>query len=336
MGKRARRDIRLSEVVQRIVDEPLEISRRLDLADWLERHGSTLRARWVRRCCAIWDSIQPLLLGLAEHQGLVHAAPWGLVDLSTSDINRWVSIRPNYWAEIPSATQTPYFGRVVLGARADVPESIQGIGETPWLPRAYEEGWLESICHIPANAQQIKALVDWPDSHRVLPIHVNLTAVWRDGVDNGLIRDLLTMEGIHGLSLCPQVFRYSAVKRYGETCRNIRYLQLTGLTKTLTSRRILEQTDQLTKLRSLIVGHNLPDDSTISLLTKIPDLQTLRLYAVKVTDLGLRQLARMKSLQMLAIDLAGVSRAGIYTLRESRPDLTVIVEGRLRERLGPV
>ena len=40
------------EMVQRIVDEPLEMARRLDFADWLEKHGQRERARWIRNCCA--------------------------------------------------------------------------------------------------------------------------------------------------------------------------------------------------------------------------------------------------------------------------------------------
>jgi hypothetical protein len=118
-------------------------------------------------------------------------------------------------------------------------------------------------------------------------------------------------------------------------CPNLRYVQLRGLKATGTSLRVLEQLQHLTQLRSLLVGLNLPDNSSLSLLTRIPNLQTLRLFALKVTDAGLLTLAAMKSLRVLAIDLADVSRTGIDALRKLRPDLQVIVQGRLRERIGP-
>ena len=335
MPRRKRSDISLAEIVQRIDDEPLKMSRRLDFADWLERHGCQRRARWVRRCCSICDALSPLLMGQGAEQGLTRSTEWGLADLSGSGIDRWQSIQPDYWSEISGVTQTPYFGRFVLGSQSEHQDVFRRIGDTPWLPRASEEGWLESISHVSANAEQLRDLVAWPASHRTIALHVDLDCSSLDGADNGLIRDVIQMEGLQGLALSPHAFRFSSMKTFGEVSPNFKYLQLRGLRSTGASLRILEQLQHLTQLRSLLVGPNLPDNSSLSLLTRIPNLQTLRLYALKVTDAGLPKLQAMKSLRVVAIDLADVSRTGIDALRKLRPDLQVIVQGRLRERIGP-
>lgn len=102
-----------------------------------------------------------------------------------------------------------------------------------------------------------------------------------------------------------------------------------------TAVRVLEQLEQLETLRSLTVGQGLPDDSSITLLTRIPKLQTLYLAEVRISDAGLIQLAVLKSLRVLSINLPKVSRKGIASLREARPDVQVIVTGDMRRRLGP-
>ena len=56
---------------------------------------------------------------------------------------------------------------------------------------------------------------------------------------------------------------------------------------------------------------------------------------MRITDAGLIQLAALKSLRVLSIDLPKVSRKGIAALREARPDLQVIVQGDMRRHLGP-
>jgi uncharacterized protein (TIGR02996 family) len=328
-----RRDIPFLQIVQPIADEPLEIARRLDFADWLQRHGEAARARWIRECCAVLDSILPLPLGSGIAAGSIKSAPWGIVDLTNSAVNRWQEIRPKYWTEIEGVTQTPYFGRIVL-ASSHIEATIR-IGETPWLMQANHEGWLVSIWLRNADGSHLDALVAWPESHRKLPLHVDTTFHSSAGIHNGLMRDMLSLEGLQGLVLSPTEIRYPCVKRFAELATNLRYLRLLELKTASTSVRVLEQLTHLKKLRSLTVGGKLPDDSSVVLLTAIPNLQTLRLYADKITDAGLLQLAALKSLRLLTLDLPRVSRAGIYALREARPDLKVTIEQDMRNRLGP-
>jgi uncharacterized protein (TIGR02996 family) len=323
-----------SQVIQAIDDEPLEMSWRLDFADWLERHGAAPRARWIRACCAVWDAILPLSMAAGIAAGPLVLAPWGVVDLTDSPATRWHELRPQYWTEIEGAVQTPYFGRIVLSASEEI--GVRRIGETPWLPQARLEGWLESIWLRSAEGSQLQALLAWAQSHIKLPLHVDTTYSSSAGIDNGLMRDMLSWEGLHGLVLSPTEIRYPCVKRFAELATRLKCLQLLSLKTASTSVRVLEQLPQLKSLRSLTVGRKLPDDSSVGLLTQIPQLQTLRLYAEKITDAGLLQLAALKSLRTLDLDLPRVSRAGVYALREARPDLKVTVASDMRNRLGPV
>ncbi len=105
MAARSRPVIPFSEVVQPIVDEPLEMARRLVFADWLERHGDAPQAYWMRACCAACDAISPLSLNLGKCAGLIRSAPWGIADLTGSAVDRWHDFRPEYSA---SATATPW------------------------------------------------------------------------------------------------------------------------------------------------------------------------------------------------------------------------------------
>ena len=85
---------------------------------------------------------------------------------------------PAYWKRIPGVRQTLFFGRHILtvmprpGQRLGTFPPTPGdfdwraatlrLGRTPWLPEAYQDGWLEALDLPLYDANHAAALLDCP------------------------------------------------------------------------------------------------------------------------------------------------------------------------------
>ena len=340
------REIPFDRCVLPMVNEPNVMRWRLDFADWLARNGHKARAHWFRRVCARCEQQKPLMES-GPAQG-IHL-PDDVLPPESPNITiehylraGWLEFRPDYWQELERVQRdlgisTPWhFGRATIVAGAYPANHYPLLGETPSFVPAFREGWLEAIdCNL-FHADQVKSLLAWPESHRALPLHLNTLRCQAEGFDDVLMQGLLSLPGLHGITLAPEEIAYPCMRRFSELARNVRYLSLLGLKKTGPSYRILEQLHHLPELRVLTVGRNLPTDEQIKELAASPKLQCLYLCGLNVTDKGLTAVAEIRTLRTLVVNSLRVSRAGIYALREMRPDLRVVAADDTLELLGPV
>jgi len=333
------RAVPFERLVLPIVNEPTSMRLRLDFADWLDKNGHKPRARWFRQACDYCG--RHTLLGrgpwpLEQSHGTGTVA---LVDVAVWDqhlVAGWESCRPEYWQELEGVQHRLHFGRIALWVVSYPVNVYPALGETPWLTTAFREGWLEVIACDLLDAEQVRTVLGWPEAVRALPLHINPTRCFVEGFDNRLMEGLLTLEGLRGLTLCPDEIAFPCMKRFSELARNLRYLQLLSLRKTGPSYRILEHLPHLPELRHLVIGQNLPQDEHVPALAAIPKLQCLYLCGHDVTDKGLLAVQDIRTLRAVLVGSRRVTRAGIYALRDARPDLRVIAIDDTKERLGPV
>lgn len=332
MTNRKPRSIDFDHVLRRIVNDPLDIQRRLEFAEWLGDNGQRDRADWIRRCCGICENVHPLLMSFTRRE--TEPSALSLRELQRLD-EQWRSLRPAGWIDLPGVIQTLHFGRVIVRPLLNDDSELMGMIESDWLLEAFQECWVEMICVTPLNGDVLLTLSDWPAPHLGLPIYLDTTRAYSEKFDNGLMRSLLMIPGLRGLVLSPSEMAYSCVKKFSEFAAGLRYLQLTGLKATKTSVKMLEQLSNLSRLKSLVVGQGHPDDTTIELMCAASQLQYLGLFPKHITDRGLLRVAEMQSLRVLELDTPLVSRRGVCTLREARPDLAIVIRGDMRRRIGP-
>ena len=340
------REIPFERCVLPIVNEPTVMRWRLELADWLARNGHKERAHWFRRICAHCDQQRPLSESFPPH-GIhfpddVLAPEDPNISVAHYLRSRWLEFRPDYWQELERIQKSLgvltvwHFGRAAILAGAYPANHYPNLGDTPGYISAFREGWLEAICCSLYDANQVKSLLAWPKSHRALPLHIDTLRCQTVGFTDDLMQGLLLLQGLHGIMCAPGELAYPCMKRFGELAQNLRYLSLLNLKKTGPSYRILEQLRDLSELRVLSVGCNLPTDEQIKELAAIPKLQCLHLAGQNVTDKGLLAVAEIRTLRTLTVNSRRVTAAGIYALRETRPDLRVVAIDDTLELLGPV
>jgi hypothetical protein len=340
------REIPFNRCVLPIVNEPTVMRWRLDFADWLAKNGHKERADWFRRACTCCEKRTPLVESYATSGLDRNAPPRDELEALRSELgilrSKWEACRPAYWPELDCVLnqegilQKVFFGRVSVHVWCYPPNLYPVLGATPLLVTAFRDGWLESLACGLLDADQVRTVLGWPESHRALPLHIDVTRCLATGFDDRLMAGLLELEGLHGLTLCADEVGYPCMKRFGATARNLRYLQLLSLRRTGPSYRMLEQLGQLPELRFLVVGVNVPADEHVRLFAAIPKLQCLHLCGQDITDKGLLALQGCGSLRSVLIRSGRVTRAGIYALREARPDLRVVAIDETLEWLGPV
>lgn len=326
------RSIPFDRYVWPITNNPTSMRLRLDFADWLGKNGHKPRAEWYRQVCCYCEDKCPL----ARSHPILGVVADAAVPFEMLIKERWEACRPDYWQEFEGVLQAWYFGRIVL-SWASYPENLFAtLGAAQWLPTAFRDGWLERLSCYVMDAEQIRTLLAWPQAHRDLPIHVNVTRCLAEGLDNGLLRGIISMGSLHGLTVCADEVGFPCMKKLGQTAGQLRYLSLLGLRRTGPGVRTIEQLSELQELRVLVIGDNLPLDDHIPALAGIPRLECLYLCGHDVTDAGLLHLSGMASLKTVMVNSRRVTRAGIYALREARPDVQVAAIDDLRARLGPV
>jgi len=332
------REIPFERLVLPIVDEPTSMRLRLDFADWLAKNGYKPRARWFRQVCDYCARPTPLGRGpvpLEESHGTGTIALADVAALEVHLVAKWEECRPGYWRKPEGAQERWHFGRIALWVVSYPVNVYPALGETTWLTTAFREGWLEAVSCYLLDAEQVRTLLGWPEAVRALPLHINPTRCLAEGFDNRLMEGLLTLEGLRGLTVCPDEIAFPCMKRFSELARNLRYLQLLSLKRTGPSYRILEHLPHFPELRHLVIGQNLPQDEHVGAFAAMPKLQCLYLCGHDVTDKGLLAVQHIRTLRTVLVGSRRVTRAGIYALREARPDLRVVAIDDTKERLGP-
>jgi hypothetical protein len=327
------REIPFDRCVLPIVNEPTSMRWRLDFADWLAKNGQKARAYWFRRLCDFCENRLSLLETFSSG-GFLPDGSGGIEEKILK--KEWSECRPDYWQELEGIHQKWYFGRFVFSIVSYPLNLYPKLQEASWLPTAFREGWLESLDCMLLDTEQVRTVLNWPESYRALPLHVDTIRCLPEGFDNCLMQEILSLEGLRSIAIGPEEIAYPCMKRFCEFAKNFRYLQLLGLKKTSSCYRILEQLRLLPELRHLVIGLNLPTDQEIRLLAAIPRLQCLYLCGRDVTDEGLLAVQDIRTLRTLRVSSERITREGIYALREARPDLRVVVIDDARRRLGPV
>jgi hypothetical protein len=338
------REIPFERCVLPIVNEPNVMRWRLDFADWLSRNGHKARALWFRRVCARCEQRKPLMESFPP-QGLAFpdkALAPGSPGLTPEHylLDAWLKFRPDYWQELegiqrPGLFTVWHFGRATLGVGSYPANHFPLLAQISSLVPAFREGWLEVVDCTLFHADQVQSLLAWPESLRTLPLYINTLRCQKEGFSNGLMQNILSLQGLHGIILSPGEFAFPCMKRLGELARNLRYLLLLGLERKGPSYRILEQLRHLPELRVLMVGDKLPTDDQIGELTAIPKLQCLHLAGQDLTDKGLLAVQEIRTLRSVVVCSNRVTRAGIYALREARPDLRVVPDEGMADIIGP-
>jgi uncharacterized protein (TIGR02996 family) len=328
-----------------ISNEPNVMRWRLDFADWLAANGHKKRADFVRVSCAVSDARRPLAVSFPDYWVNNFPLPWyfPLKTILTSDHDwaiglrqRWNACCPEYWQPIEGVWAEHFFGRLILRVSPNEDGTTAHVGKTEWLPRAYAEGWLETIYLSPRNEKQVEELLDWPESARSLPIMVNTHHTYEDEFGSRLMRRILMLPGLRALNMSSKEVAIGCMKQFGETARNLRYLQLHNLRNSGPPNRLLAQLGELPELRVLYLTGERLADAQLAALSSIKKLHTLMLWSYDITDEGLRAIAAVSSLRALDICSPRITRDGVYALREARPELLVHVSGETREVMGPV
>ena len=333
MGARKPKPIPFEEQVWPIIDNPLDLGRRLAFADWLAQNGHKERADWMRRSCGDCEYSRSLRASLTLVERSTHLCIGVGVDPLWRPRQALEKIQPDWWRTAPEATgyQQVHFGRIIVGELADP----RWIYEGDWLEKAWREGWLELLNLEPKDEEQFNRIADIREKHQGVPFLLDTTRTWCDRPPEEPYRRVLPFAGLHGLILSPGELSLAALRNFAETAQNLRYLQLLGLRQRENSIRALEQLTHLTHLRSLMIGTSHPDDDSMKYVTATQHVEFLGLYGKRLTDRGLKRIPEMTSLRYLAIDVPAVSRAAIEWLRRECPRLTIHVERDMRDRIGP-
>ncbi|MCA9007408.1 MAG: TIGR02996 domain-containing protein [Planctomycetaceae bacterium] len=331
MGARKPKPIPYEEQIWPIYDNPLDMSRRLAFADWLDANGHRQRADWVRLCCGDCQYTRDLRISFTN-------VDWTTVTCYCSDPlwhpqQNLAAIQPDWWQTPPdeSGYQRVHFGRIMIGELGDP----RWLYEGDWLTRAWREGWLELLSLHPKDEEQFNRIADIREECQAIPFLLDTTRTRCEQPPEKPYRRVLPFEGLHGLILCPSELALKALRNFAKTAPNLRYLQLLSLQKRPSSIRILEQLPQLAHLRSLLIGTSHPDDDSMKYVTATKQVEYLGLYGKRLTNRGLEGIPEMSSLRYLSIDVPGVSRAAIERLRQNCPSLTIQVEWDMRRRIGP-
>lgn len=331
MGVRKPKPIPFEEVVRPIDDNPLDISRRLDFADWLAANGHRERAAWFRRCCGDCQYVRDLRVGFANIERSMVACT--CADPLWRPQQKLAAILPDWWrtAPDPSGHQHLHFGRIVIGELGDP----RWLAEGNWLERAWRDGWLELLRLSPRDEEQFRRMADVCEACPGAPFQLDTTRTWCDSAPEEPYRRILPLAGLQGLILSPSELSMTALRDFAETAPNLRYLELLGLHKQEPSLRALEQLPHLTHLRSLLIGTSHPDDDSMKFVTATQRVEFLGLFGKHLNDRALERIPEMPALRYLAMDVPGVSRAAIERLRRECPRLTIHVERDMRDRIGP-
>ena len=331
MGARKPKLIPYEEQVWPIIDNPLDMSRRLAFADWLAANGHKQRADWVRLCCGDCQYTRDLRISFTNVESATMV--YHSFDPLWHSKLKLEEIQPEWWQTPPdeSGYQQVHFGRIMIGELGDPSWLYEG----DWLTQAWQEGWLELLSLDPRKEEQFNRIADMHEECQAIPFLLNTTRTWCEQAPEEPYRRVLPFAGLHGLILCPSELSLKALHNFADTAPNLRYLQLLGLQKRPASIKALEQLPQLAHLRSLLIGTSHPDDDSMRYVTATKQVEFLGLYGKRLTDRGLEGILEMSSLRYLSIDVPGVSRAAIERLRQNCPRLTIQVERDMRRRIGP-
>jgi hypothetical protein len=88
----------------------------------------------------------------------------------------------------------------------------------------------------------------------------------------------------------------------------------------------MKEINKLTELINVdFYGANVNDDD-LAQLQDLQKLKTMGLGATQMTDKGLANLAKLKSLRFVWVSKASISQAAVDTLNETRPDIRVFLQ----------
>ena len=332
MARRNPKPIPFDQHVWPIIDNPLDMRRRLDFADWLAKNGHVTRADWIRRCCGDCQYARDLRASFSQTAFSTYLCIGK--DPLWRPAKELKSVLPQWWQTAPNETgmQQCHFGRITIFELG----SPVWIYEGSWLELAWKEGWLEMLHLQPKDEQQLQVIAEAPDQFQAIPMMLDASCTYCSRAPNEMYHEILRFPGLHGLVLCQNDLSIRALNEFGDKAQNLRYLHLLGIQKRNTSIMALEQLKQLPHLRSLTIGNSHPDDKSIQHVVAAKHLEFLGLYGKNITDQAIEQLSDMASLRYLAIDVPRASRNAIEKLRQDRPEITFHIHGDMRERIGPV
>ena len=331
MGKRKREPIEYDTHVKPISDDPLNLSLRLDFADWLEKNGHIQRAGWIRLCCGDCQYIRDILASFSQ-------ATWSTINCFRADPlefsrKRLEQIRPPYIPNPPLGTGSIdiHFGRLVIREIGDFSWICND-----WVTKANHEGWIELLYFCPSDDQCFATLVRKCEDIPHIPVMLDATrTLWHTRPTNHY-QNILRSALLHGLVVCNHDLGMPGFKNLANNAKNLRYLHLLSLTKSVNSQMILEQLAFMPELVSLVIGTSHPSDETIHHLVAAKKLRALGLYGKRLSDKGLMEVCEMQSLRYLGLNVPNVSRNAVEELGRNRPDLIIHIHGDMRYRIGPV
>jgi hypothetical protein len=103
--------------------------------------------------------------------------------------------------------------------------------------------------------------------------------------------------------------------------RELTFLGLGGDTPISAPALAMLTRERYPKLTSLSLSHSSVDDSWCSELLKLDQLETIHLYATRISDVGLLELAKHRSLRKVSVGLSCVTKDGITKFVAERNDV---------------
>ena len=285
-----------------ILAEPDDLLPRLVFADYLEDHGESARAAWMRASCEPGAAVA----GSAEKRradGLFRAG------------------RPTWWTQARPFNPAPSHGlfRLTVHTR----HQARQLGRELWLPGAIRAGWVESVFVSGSGTVGVE-MARWKPPLR----GVALEAVVAEAEMSDDLTILFAAPNIRALSLYGRAMALPGLYQLG-TRDDIREVKLAQFAANVRTDLLFTELARLAGLRKLLisgVGGSGPTAFDFRAVGSLVGLRYLTLSALpRLADADLAPLAGLTGLVRLELrDCPGVTDKGVAELRRALPGAEVV------------
>lgn len=274
------------ELHQAIRNDPDDEAPRLALADWLNAHGQTDRAEWIRA------GFEVARISFQDER-------WAPLMARIRDT--FARCRPVWWETLTNVEQKNDRGmfRFIVGQSRSSrgPAPVKRLGQVTWLSEAMSDGWLQRIEVLWSDTAVAELLSKWKGPAARTPLLVRPAPQ----IDDSGLERILGLPQLQGLMLQAHVLRNPSAQSLDQ-CAGLRDLTVEfRLVEAATVDAMLDRIAASADLRRLhLSGHDRvgygdrPNDADLLRLRGLARLKRLYLSDTPaVTDKGIEELRRL-------------------------------------------